>query len=144
VLKAFVNAGVLLIPMGILGYEVFARLLKAEIVSGGVIAWVAALGIFINGVLAFLFFRQKHEPNSNAAYLHMLTDACVSLGIVIASIVISYTHFYWLDSVISLAILIVILFSTWGLIKDSFKTIINAVSSGIKKVITSILKLQME
>lgn len=143
VLAALVNAVVLLIAIGILGYESFTRLFKPEPVEGGVIAWIAALGIVINSVSAFLFFKQKHELNSRAAYLHLLADALVSLGVVIAGIIISYTKFYWLDPAIGLVIMIVILFSTWGLLRDSFKMTIDAVPTGIeldaiKKVIISV------
>ncbi|MBO9681143.1 MAG: cation transporter [Flavisolibacter sp.] len=143
VLAALVNAVVLLVAIGILGYEAFTRLFRPEPVEGGVIAWVAAIGIVINSVSAFLFFRQKHELNSRAAYLHLLADALVSLGVVIAGVVISYTKLYWLDPAIGLAIMIVILISTWGLLRDSFKMSIDAVPAGIqldaiKKVITSV------
>jgi len=143
VLAALVNAVILLIAIGVLGFESITRLFKPEAVSGGVIAWVAALGIIINSVSAFLFFRQKQELNSKAAYLHLLADALVSLGVVIAGIVISYTHMYWIDPAIGLLIMVVILISTWGLLKDSFKMTIDAVPSGIeldeiKKVIAGV------
>jgi cobalt-zinc-cadmium efflux system protein len=143
VLAALVNAVVLLIAIGVLGVEAFTRLLKPEAVSGGMIAWVAALGIIINSISAFLFFRQKHELNSKAAYVHLLADALVSLGVVIAGIIISYTHLYWIDPAIGLLIMVVILVSTWGLLRDSFKMTIDAVPAGIeldkiKKVITSV------
>ena len=142
-LAALVNAVVLLIAIGVLGYEAFIRLFKPQPVSGGVIAWVAALGIIINSVSAFLFFRQKHELNSKAAYLHLLADALVSLGVVIAGIIISYTHVYWLDPAIGLVIMVVILVGTWSLLRDSFKMTIDAVPTGIeldeiKKVIVGV------
>lgn len=143
VLAALVNAVVLLIAIGILGYEASTRLFQPAPVEGGVIAWVAAIGIVVNSVSAFLFFRQKHELNSRAAYLHLLADALVSLGVVIAGIIISYTNLYWLDPAIGLVIMVVILASTWGLLRDSFRMTIDAVPSGmeldaIKKVITSV------
>ena len=132
VLAALVNAVVLLIAIGILGYESFTRLFQPQKVSGQVIAWVAGAGLVINSVSAFLFFRQKHELNSKAAYLHLLADAVVSLGVVIAGIIISYTHLYWIDPVIGLLIMMVILISTWTLLRDSFKMAIDAVPSGIE------------
>lgn len=143
VLAALVNAVVLLIAIGILGYEASTRLFQPAPVEGGVIAWVAAIGIVVNSVSAFLFFRQKHELNSRAAYLHLLADALVSLGVVIAGIIISYTNLYWLDPAIGLVIMVVILASTWGVLRDSFRMTIDAVPSGleldaIKKVITSV------
>lgn len=132
VLAALVNAVVLLIAIGILGYEAFTRILKPKPVEGGVIAWVAAIGIVVNSVSAYLFFKQKHELNSRAAYLHLLADALVSLGVVVAGIVISYTNFYWIDPAIGLVIMVVILISTWGLLRDSFRMSIDAVPAGIE------------
>jgi cobalt-zinc-cadmium efflux system protein len=96
------------------------------------IAWVAAAGIFINGASAFLFFRQKNELNSRAAYLHLMADALVSLGVVAAGIAIVYTKIYWLDPAIGIGIMIVILVSTWGLLRDSFKMTIDAVPTGVE------------
>lgn len=132
VLAALANAVVLLIAVGVLGFESFRRLLMPEPVPGGVIAWVATIGIIVNGVSAFLFFRQKHELNSKAAYLHLLADALVSVGVVVAGIVISYTQQYWIDAAIGLVIMIVILVTTWGLLRDSFKMTIDAVPSGME------------
>jgi cobalt-zinc-cadmium efflux system protein len=132
VLAALANAVVLLIAVGVLGFESFRRLLMPEPVPGGVIAWVAAIGIVVNGVSAFLFFRQKHELNAKAAYLHLLADALVSFGVVLAGIIISYTHLYWIDAAIGLVIMIVILVSTWGLLRDSFKMTIDAVPAGME------------
>jgi len=132
VLAALANAVVLLIAVGVLGFESFRRLLSPEPVSGGVIAWVAAIGIVVNGVSAFLFFRQKHELNSKAAYLHLLADALVSLGVVIGGILITYTHLYWIDAALGVAIMFVILVSTLGLLRDSFKMTIDAVPAGME------------
>lgn len=132
VLAALANAVILLLAIGILGYESFIRLLYPEPVAGGIIAWVAAVGILVNSISAYLFFRQKHELNSRAAYLHLLTDALVSLGVVITGIIISYTNIYWLDPAISMAIMVVILISTWSLLRDSFKMTIDAVPIGIE------------
>ena len=132
VLAALTNAVILLIAIGILGFESFTRLFKPEPVSGGVVAWVAGVGIIINGVSAFLFFRQKNELNSRAAYLHLLADAMVSFGVVIAGIVIAYTQAFWIDPAVGLAIMVVILISTWALLKDSFKMTIDAVPAGME------------
>jgi len=143
VLAALANAVILLIAIGILGYESCTRLFNPEPVKGAVVAWVAGLGIIINGFTAFLFFRQKHELNSRAAYLHLLADTLVSIGVVIAGIIMMYTQWYWIDPAIGLVIMVVILISTWGLLKDSVKMTIDAVPSGlelgkIKEVIAAI------
>lgn len=133
VLAAFANAVVLLIAIGILGFESISRLFKPEPVQGRVIAWIATAGIVINSVSAFLFYRHKEKDlNAKAAYLHLLGDAFVSLGVVAAGIVMSYTAWYWLDPAIGLVIMIVILISTWGLLRDSFKMTIDAVPSGLE------------
>ena len=132
VLAALANAVILLIAIGILGFESVSRLFKPEALSGGVIAWIAALGISINSLSAFLFFRHKEKDlNAKSAYLHLLADALVSLGVVVAGVIISYTNWYWLDPVIGLIIMIVILVSTWSLLRDSFKMSIDAVPAGV-------------
>ncbi len=133
VLAAFVNAVILLFAIGVLGYESIIRLSHPEAVKGNIIAWVAALGIVINTVSAFLFFKgRKKDLNAKSAYLHLLSDALVSLGVVIAGIIISYTQWYWLDPVIGLVIMVVILIGTWSLLRDSFKMAVDAVPTGIE------------
>lgn len=145
VLASLANAVILLISVGIIGYESIHRLLvKAEAVQGSTIAWIAALGIVINAVSALLFYKsQKNELNARGAYLHLLSDALVSVGVVISGIIISYTHWYWLDPLVGLALMVVILINTWQLLKDSFKMSVDAVPSGmqlddIKKVICEV------
>ena len=110
VLAAFFNAVFLLVAIGILGFESVHRLLNPESVKGDVIAWVAAAGIFINVITALLFFKnRKNDLNIKSAYLHMMSDALVSLGVVAGGILIVYTGWYWIDPVIGLVIMIVIL-----------------------------------
>ena len=133
VLAALVNSVVLLVAIGMLGYESVTRLFKPEAVRGEAIAWIAGLGILINSLSAYLFYRQKNKDlNVKSAYLHLLSDALVSLGVVIGGIVMSYTHWYWIDPALGLVIMIFILFSTWDLLRDSFKMSIDAVPSGIE------------
>lgn len=132
VLAALINAVVLLIAIGMLGYESVTRLSKPEKVQGFAIAWIAGLGIIINSLSAFLFYRHKEKDlNVKSAYLHLLADALVSVGVVVAGIIISYTNWYWLDPAIGLLIMIVILISTWSLLRDSFKMSIDAVPASI-------------
>jgi cobalt-zinc-cadmium efflux system protein len=133
VLAALANAVVLLIAIGILGFESVTRLFHPEKVEGNMIAWIAGLGILINGTSAFLFFRHKEkELNAKSAYLHLLADALVSLGVVVAGIIIFYTNWFWLDPLIGIVIMFVILVSTWKVLRDSFKMTIDAVPSGIE------------
>ena len=128
ILAALVNAVILLIAIGTIGYESIIRLRHPEPVKGVIVAWVAGLGIVINAVSAFFFFRDKeHELNAKSAYLHLLSDAVVSLGVVISGIIISYTGWYLLDPLVSVVILLVILFSTWSLLTDSLRLSLDGV-----------------
>ena len=144
VLAALANAVILFIAIGILGVESFTRFLKPEKVQGGAIAWIAALGIVINSITAFLFYgNRKKELNARGAYLHLFADALISLGVVVTGIIIVYTGWYWLDAVTGIFIMIIILITAWGLLRDSFKMTIDAVPSGIeleniKKIILQI------
>lgn len=145
VLAALANAVILLIAIGIIGYESIHRLLvREESVQGSVIAWIAALGIVINAVSALLFYKaQKNELNARSAYLHLMADALVSAAVVVSGIIISYTHWYWLDPAMGLVVVVVILVSTWQLLKDSFKMSVDAVPSGIdldniKRVVSNV------
>ena len=143
VLAALFNAVLLLIAIGILGFESIQRLINPAPVEGKVIAWVAGAGIVINVITAFLFFKnRKDDLNVKSAYLHMLSDALVSIGVVAGGILISYTGWDWVDPVIGLVIMIVILIGTWSLLSESFKLSVDAVPADIemeeiKKVINA-------
>lgn len=144
ILVALVNAVVLLIGIGGIGYEAVLRLITPEATKGTEMAIVAAIGIVINATTALLFFRDKeHDLNVKGAYLHMATDALVSLGVVIGGVLIVFTKWYWLDSTISILIMVVILYSTWGLLKDSVRLSLDAVprSIDIETVRHEILKV---
>jgi cobalt-zinc-cadmium efflux system protein len=132
VLAALFNALLLLVAIGTLGYESILRLQMPPVVQGKGIAWVAAIGIVVNSISAFLFFKNKDtDLNIKGAYWHLLADAMVSVGVVIGGIVIAYTGWYWLDPAIGLAIMVIILISTWSLLTDSFKMSVDAVPAGI-------------
>lgn len=133
VLAALANAVVLLIAIGILGYESFSRLFNPRVVEGDVVAWVAGLGILVNAVSAMLFYRgRKKDLNVKSAYLHLLADALVSLGVVMAGVLITYKNWYWVDPAIGLGVMLVILVSTWQLLRASFKMSIDAVPEGME------------
>lgn len=132
VLAALMNAVLLLIAIGVLGYESINRLLHPSAVNGNTIAWVAGLGIVINSVSALLFYHnRKHDINVRGAYLHLLADALVSVGVVVGGLLISFTGKYWIDPVLGLAVMIVILVSTWSLLRDSFRLAVDAVPAAI-------------
>lgn len=132
VLAALINAVVLLIAIGVLGYEAIVRLREPRPLDGGLVAIVAGIGIVINFGSAMFFFRSKdHDLNTRGAYLHLLTDAAVSMGVVIAGLLIKYTGLYWLDGAVSLLVLLVILVSTWSLLTDSLRMALDAVPHNV-------------
>ncbi len=132
ILASLTNAVILLIAIGSIAWESIERLQNPQMVAGNSIAIVAGIGIVINTISAFLFFKDKDKDlNVKGAYLHLAADALVSLGVVIAGVVISFTQLYWLDTAVSLAIVVVIFFSTWGLLKESVILSLEGVPSGI-------------
>ncbi len=145
ILAALANAIMLLVAVGAIMWEAIVRLQHPEIVSSKIVIVVAAVGILINGVTALLFMSgRKSDLNIRGAYLHMLSDAAVSAGVVVAAIVISCTGWLWLDPVTSIAIGLVIVYGTWELLKDSIHLSIAAVPEGIEieGVKTYLLSLQ--
>jgi cobalt-zinc-cadmium efflux system protein len=145
ILVTLINAVVLLIAIGGIGYEAVQRLLHPEVTEGKVMAIVAVVGIVINSASALLFLRDKDKDlNVKGAYLHMASDALVSLGVVVAGVIIYFTHIYWLDSVTSLVIIVVILIGTWRLLTDSLRLSLDAVPRDIDmdKVKENILKIK--
>ncbi|GAB2585138.1 cation diffusion facilitator family transporter [Spirosoma areae] len=132
VLASLTNAVILLVTIGAILWESIQRFRHPEPVAGLPVAWVAGLGIVVNTVSALLFFRDKdHDINIKGAYLHLMADALVSLGVVVAGIVISYTGWVWLDPVIGVVVAAVILGSTWRLLNDSLRLSLDGVPAGI-------------
>jgi cobalt-zinc-cadmium efflux system protein len=133
ILAALGNAIVLLVVTGGIAWEGIRRLIEPEPTGGFTIMIVAAVGIVINGVTAFLFMSgRKDDLNIKGAFLHMASDALVALGVVIAGAVIMWTGWLWLDPTISLVISVVIVIGTWSLLRDSVNLSLDAVPSGIK------------
>ncbi|MCX6214358.1 cation diffusion facilitator family transporter [Spirosoma sp.] len=132
VLASLTNAVILLITIGAILWESIQRFQHPEPVAGGPVAWVAGFGILVNAASALLFFRDKdHDLNIKGAYLHLAADALVSLGVVVAGIVISYTGWVWLDPFIGLVVAAVILGSTWRLLNDSLRLSMDGVPTDI-------------
>jgi len=134
ILAALFNAVVLLVAVGGIGWEAIQRILQPQPVAGATVIAVAAAGIVVNGVTAWLFRAgRKADLNIEGAFLHMAADAAVSLGVVVAAAVIITTGWLWLDPVVSLAIGIVILWSTWGLLRESVAQSLDAVPAQIDR-----------
>ncbi len=132
VLVALINALILFFAVGGIIYEAVLRFQNPQKIEGTTVALVAFIGILINGGSAYLFMKGKEaDLNVKGAYLHMVADALVSLGVVIAGIVMIYTDWFWLDSVMSIVIALVIFFGTWDLFKQSLKLSLDGVPHGI-------------
>lgn len=132
ILISLVNAVILLVAVGAILIESIYKLKYPEPVSGEAISWTAGIGILINGLTTWLLMRdRKKDLNVQGAFLHMMMDTLVSVGVVISGILISYTGWNWIDSIISLLIAAVILFSTFGLLKESLFLSIDAVPSSV-------------
>lgn len=132
ILVALLNAVVLLVSIGAIGYEALHRFLNPEPISGTTIAIVAAIGIVINTGTALMFLKNKESDlNVKSAYLHLMSDALVSVGLVIGGIVIFYTNWTWIDPILSILIAATILFSTWSLLSHSLRLSMDGVPHGI-------------
>ena len=145
VLVSLFNSVILLIAVGVIGYESIHRFLEPRPVEGVAMAWVAGIGIVINTLTALLFFKDKDKDlNVKGAYLHMAVDAVVSLGVVVAGILILFTGWMWIDPVISIIIMVVIVYGTWGILKDSLRLSLDGVPPDIdlQKIINIVLNIQ--
>ncbi|MCI1893038.1 cation diffusion facilitator family transporter [Schleiferilactobacillus perolens] len=132
ILAALLNAMILLVAIGGIIIEAVQRVQHPAPVSGWSVIIVAAVGVVINGLTAFLFLSgQKNDLNIRGAFLHMAADTAVSVGVVIAGIVMLFTDWYWLDPVISLIIAVIILISTWHLFMDATRLSLDAVPKNI-------------
>src|SRR3954453_2608926 len=132
ILAALANSLFLLVAIGAIGAEAVRRLFHQSPTDGGTVMIVAAIGIGINGVTALMFARgREHDINIAGAYLHMAADAAVSAAVVFAGLVILWTGQQWVDPIISLAVAIVILWSSIGLFKESVWMSLAGVPSGI-------------
>lgn len=132
ILAALFNAVTLLVTVGGLSWEAIQRLGNPEPVASGTMMAVAAAGIAVNAFTAYLFASgSKGDLNIRGAYLHMAADAAVSVGVVIAALVIRFTGWVWLDPVASLAINAVIVWGTWALLRDGMRMSLAAVPQHI-------------
>ncbi len=132
IMASLIGAVLLLVALGGIAWEALGRFLDPRPVEGMTVIVVAAIGVVINTATALLFVSgQKHDLNLRSAFLHMAADAGVSLGVVIAGVLILFKGWLWIDPVISLAIVVVILFGTWSLLRDSVNLAMDAVPEDI-------------
>ncbi|WP_024300081.1 cation diffusion facilitator family transporter [Methylomicrobium lacus] len=136
ILAALINAVLLLVVTGGIAWETMQRLMSPLPVAAETVIWIAALGVLINTATALLFMSgRKTDLNIRGAFLHMATDAAVSLGVVLAGVGILVGGWFWLDPAISLLIVIVILVSTWGFLWESIKLALHAVPESVNPLL---------
>jgi cobalt-zinc-cadmium efflux system protein len=132
-LAALFNAVVLLLITGGVTAEALRRLLYPEGVQGTTVMAVAAAGILVNGITAALFASgRKGDLNIRGAFQHMLSDALVAAGVVVSGGLILLTHWVRIDPIASLIVSAIVVWGTWGLLKDSINMVLHAVPPGIE------------
>ena len=143
IIVSFFNAVILFASVGLIVYEAIIRFVHPAVVQGGIMAAVALIGIGVNAFTAWLFVKGKDgDLNIKATYLHMAMDAIVSFGVVISGVIIYFTHWYPLDSIVSIIIAIVILRGTWSLLNDSLRLEMDGVPKemNLEKIKTELMK----
>ncbi len=131
VLISLLNAIILLIAVGAIMVESVRKFMHPADVNGTLIIWTAAVGIVINGLTAWALSRQQqHDINTRGAFLHMLADTLVSVGVVVSGVLINLTGWTIIDPIIGLVIAVVILVSTWSLLAESLRMSTDAVPEG--------------
>ena len=132
VLISLVNAVILLVAVGFILAESIDKLLNPQPVEGLTVIWVASAGIVVNALTALLFMKdRKHDLNVRGAFLHMAADALVSVGVVVSGVIIMLTGWWIVDSIVGIAIAVVILVSTWSLLSQSLRLSMDGVPESV-------------
>jgi cobalt-zinc-cadmium efflux system protein len=132
ILAALLNALLLMLACGAIAWEAVHRLSSPAPVAGLTVSVVAAIGVAVNGVSAWLFMAgSKNDLNVRAAYQHLAADAAISFGVVLSGLAIMFTGWAWLDPVVSIVIVLLILVSTWALLRESLRMVLAAVPDNV-------------
>ncbi|MDO8863544.1 cation diffusion facilitator family transporter [Haliea sp. E1-2-M8] len=132
ILASFTNAVILLLAMGSLSWEALQRLQTGSDMAATTVIVVAAIGVVINAVTAWLFVAgSKQDLNLRGAFLHMAADTLVSLGVVVAGLLYLWRGWSWIDPVMSLIIALVVIISTWSLFRRSLHLLFDGVPEGV-------------
>jgi cobalt-zinc-cadmium efflux system protein len=128
ILAALINALILVATSALITYESIYKLLHLSEVNAHIVMVVAMIGIVINGGTALLFMKGSHaDLNIKGAFLHLLGDALISIGVVVSALLILYTGHNVIDPAMGLLIVVIILWGTWGLLRDSVRLILDAI-----------------
>jgi cobalt-zinc-cadmium efflux system protein len=131
ILAALFNAALLFLVTGGIVWESILRLVDPEPVASTTVMWVALAGIVVNAASAVPFAKSGGDLNVRAAFLHLAADAGISLGVVIAALLTLATGWLWIDPVMGIAIALVIIVGTWGVLRDSVTMALDAVPAHI-------------
>ncbi|MDR5751276.1 MULTISPECIES: cation diffusion facilitator family transporter [unclassified Caballeronia] len=132
ILASLANAALLLFACGAIALEAIQRLLNPAPVAGLDVFVVATLGLVVNGFSAWLFMRgSKEDLNVRGAFLHMAADAAISAAVAVSGLVILYTGASWIDPLMSLVVVAVIVYGTWGLGRDAMRLAMAAVPPSV-------------
>ncbi len=133
VLISLVNAVLLLAAIGGIVYESILKFAEPVAVNGIAVSWTAGVGILINGLTVMLLMRgQKADINIRGAFLHMVADTLVSVGVVVSGLIITWTGWNIVDPIVSLIIAFIILMSTWDLLTASLRLIVDGTPEGVE------------
>ena len=133
ILAALLNTILLLVAVGFIIYETVRRLSHPVTINATSMVIIASIGIVVNGFTAWLFMKERsHDLNVRSAFVHFASDALVSLGVVVAGILMKFTGIQWFDSAVSFLIIAVILYGSYKLLIDSLNLALDAVPDNIK------------
>jgi cobalt-zinc-cadmium efflux system protein len=131
-LAALFNSMLLMAACGAIAWEAVQQLMNPTPVHGLTVSVVAAVGIAVNGFSAWLFMAgAKDDINIRGAYLHLAADAAISLGVLLAGLAVMWTGWTWLDPLVSIAIVVIIMVSTWALLREALKLVLAAVPDSV-------------
>jgi cobalt-zinc-cadmium efflux system protein len=134
ILAALANAVLLALVTGAIAWEAVLRLMQPQPAAGLTMMAVAAVGIAVNGVTALMFASGRdRDLNVRSAFQHMASDALVAAGVVVTGAAILYTHWLWLDPVISLVISAVIVLGAWSLLREALALALAGVPTGVDR-----------
>jgi cobalt-zinc-cadmium efflux system protein len=132
VLAALVNASSLVVVSFFIFYEAFRRLQHPEHVQASVMMWVAAAGVVMNGVIALLLYRSGGDVNIRSALLHEVGDTLSTAAVIVGGWAILVTGNYWIDSALSVAIAALILWSGFGIVRETLNILLEGTPRGMK------------
>ena len=132
VLAAFVNAASLVAVSFLIFYEAFRRLQNPEHVHAQTMMGVAAAGVVLNGVIAVLLYRSGRDVNIRSAFLHEIGDTVSTAAVIVGGWAILATGRYWIDPVLSVGIGVLILWSGFGIVRETLNILLEGTPRGVK------------